>query len=41
MIHMKENGEKFTVGLFLRDFGPSLVGKSEEADQKYEARRKT
>lgn len=42
MIHMQKNGEKFTVDLFLREFGPSLTGKSEEADfKKYEARRKT
>jgi len=32
MIHMQKNGEKFTVDLFLREFGPSLTGKSEEAD---------
>lgn len=29
---MQKNGEKFTVDLFLREFGPSLTGKSEEAD---------
>lgn len=29
---MKKNGEKFTVDLFLREFGPSLSGKSKEAD---------
>lgn len=32
MIHMQKNGEKFTVDLFLREFGPSLTGKNEEAD---------
>lgn len=32
IIHMKKNGKKFTVDLFLREFGPSLTGKSEEAD---------
>lgn len=29
---MKKSGEKFTVDLFLGEFGPSLTGKSEEAD---------
>lgn len=32
MIHMQKNGEKFMVDQFLRVFGPSLTGKSEEAD---------
>lgn len=29
---MKKNGEEFMVDLFLRKFGPSLTGKSKEAD---------
>lgn len=32
MIYMQENREKFTVDLFLREFRPSLPGKSEKGD---------